>query len=114
MKRIARCLVVVVLLVFTLCPLAYASDGGSFVDKVDAADQKISQLIDEAVAKADRTDKESEIHQIINDLRAETREIVYTLEKEAKVEGIKLIHEYEIVEIGGHNVRIDPCRVAGV
>lgn len=113
MKRIARCLVVIIVLTFALSTAAYAADNlDKFYSKVEKANEKIYTEIAKAQEKASTPD--ANLDKIIEKLLNETESIVEKLEEEAEELGIEIERVYIPVMIGDREVLVDPCYVPGL
>lgn len=122
MKKVARSLVVVLFLVFAFNTVAYAAVNDSkttgsydlqiLAVKVQIGDAMIYAAIERAQFRASLPG--ANIDKIIKDLVAFSERVTSRLNRQAEKIGVTLIPEYITVDIGGHEVTIDPQRVPGV
>ncbi|MGI6684685.1 MAG: hypothetical protein ACOX47_04185 [Bacillota bacterium] len=114
MKK-SMCLLLVVVFMMSLVTVAWADTDISEKDyvkveqQVDKANDKIKDLIEKADIKADK--KNADINKIIDKLRCHTDKIAQKTIDFADKYGVEVICEYELVEIGGQYVLIDPLRI---
>ncbi len=124
MKRLLCGLSIVLLVLFMVSPAAFAADLQGTYASVDAANQKIEELILTAQQAADlqlagrsvvtgndRAAINHEIKAIIDNLISETNAISRTVIEDAAANGITVVCTYVKVEVGGRKVRIDPLIV---
>lgn len=109
MKKIAKCVLLSLLVAFVLCPMAYAVN---IYKAVDNANDRIDRAIQTAINQADRSNQDTD--KIIERLYDKTERIIDKLDDKAADEGVTIEYEYIPVVIDGQTIYIDPARVIGI
>ncbi len=121
MKRLISSILTLVLVLSLFVPASYAGkwDYEEIPAVVEATNNEIDSLIEEAIYQVSQVDElgekaEKEINKIIEKLVKETDKLSEKVIKEAGKIGILVICEYIPVEIGGQIIMIDPLIVVTI